>query len=36
MRRLVAWFRQDYAQAAPSRGHCALVALCGERTGGKR
>ncbi|WP_233211135.1 DUF3349 domain-containing protein [Mycobacterium sp. shizuoka-1] len=34
--RLVAWFRKDYPQAAPARGHCPLIALCGERTDTKR
>jgi hypothetical protein len=29
IRRFTAWIRRGYSTAAPERGHCYLVALCG-------
>lgn len=27
--RVASWIRKDYPKAAPDRGHCYLIALCG-------
>lgn len=28
--RMASWIRKDYPTQAPLRGHCYLLALCGE------
>ncbi len=28
--RMASWIRKEYPKAAPDRGHCYLIALCGS------